>query len=73
MRLVKVIPKSKRSKERVMRHGAEMTVCRELPNKVLLESLNDTWHGEKWKGWFTEEEATVQEIDTCEKVRQVSE
>lgn len=71
--LVKVIPKSKRAKERIKQHGDTMILRQALPGKVQVESLSNTWRGEKWGGWFTDDEATVQEIDTCQKVRQVSE
>lgn len=60
--LVLVCPKSRRAKTRINEHGAIMKLLQVEPDKSLLESLGDSWRGEKWKGWFTDEEAELKPV-----------
>lgn len=49
---------SKRGKERIKEHGDEFVLKQAMPNssskgnEILVESLDNTWRGEKWLGWF---------------------
>lgn len=58
MSKVNIIPISKRAKERVKQHGTIMLLKETRHDRFLVESLDNTWHGQKWMGWFTYEEAT---------------
>jgi hypothetical protein len=59
---VKIVPKSKRAKERIQVHGAVMVLVDDKTTAFLVESEGDTWRGEKWKGWFRyEDEADWEE------------
>lgn len=51
---VKVMPITKRAKDRVNQHGEYMFLCSASARdgKVLLRSERKTWRGEFWKGWF---------------------
>lgn len=49
-------PLTQWARNKIRQHGAEFEVLRELPGKVLVQSLGKTWKGpngmEKWMGWF---------------------
>lgn len=61
---VQIIPRSKRAKDRISAHGKIMEFIRQEPNgRFLVESLGDTWCGEKWSGWFYLEEATFKPLE----------
>lgn len=51
-----LIPTSQRAKNRINEHGPEMLLLKEEDDKFLVQSLEDTFKGEKWMGWFTKEE-----------------
>ncbi len=58
---MKIVPKSKRAKERVRQHGEEMHHIqdgkRDGRSAVLVRSKNKTGAGRQhWYGWFTDEE-----------------
>jgi hypothetical protein len=60
--LVRIIPKSRRAKNRVSEHGEIMEKVREgtpqcLNMKAMLFKANDGW-----EGWFTELEIDIEEI-----------
>jgi hypothetical protein len=60
---VRVIPKSKRAEERVKAHGQVMLLEQIKGDKFLVKSLNKTWRGEEWLGWFdTNTEASFKEV-----------
>lgn len=61
---VKIKPLTKRAKDRVQQHGEIMRFVRRGATGVLVESLNNTWRGEKWLGWFSAEEAQIEEIES---------
>lgn len=58
--LVQLNPISKRAKDRVNQHGkifrlkqkGNAPLLQGNDNSILVESLNDTWRGQKWLGWF---------------------
>ncbi len=58
--MVVITPKCTRAKNRVREHGADMKLVREGSFQgrpaILVESLGNTWRGEKWLGWFTSDE-----------------
>ena len=61
MQTVKIIPTSKRAKDRVKTHGEIMELLGEKPFRgtpaILVRSLEATSFGnERWLGWFTENE-----------------
>lgn len=60
---VKLFPKSKRAKSRVFEHGEIMNLVRQTDTSFLFESLNETCRGEKWLGWFTDNEVDFEEVD----------
>lgn len=43
---------SKRGKERIKSHGDTFILKEQGLECILVESLNLTWRGEKWLGWF---------------------
>lgn len=54
---VKLKPISKRAKDRVNQHGDTFELVKDAPksncgHQILVESLNNTWRGAKWMGWF---------------------
>ena len=64
MKVVTIVPKSKRAKARVKQHGERMLLKRRGvfrgENAMLVESLDGTsFGGHKWHGWFTEKKANV--------------
>jgi hypothetical protein len=61
---VRILPKSKRAKDRVQQHGSVMNFVKTSGDKFLVESLEGTFRkGEKWTGWFDmETEAGYKEI-----------
>lgn len=60
---VRILPKSQRAKNRVHEHGDIMLLKELIPQaKFLVESLEDTWHGSRWSGWFTFKEADYEEV-----------
>jgi len=63
---VKIIPKVQRAKNRVNEHGEVMKLHNESKFQgqpaILVESLGDTWRGEKWKGWFTADEIEFEKL-----------
>ena len=60
LRRVRIIPKSRRAKNRVREHGeeflADLSKCN-YPDSILLLSLGNTWRGEQWLGWLSSQEA----------------
>lgn len=56
--LVTLQPISKRGKDRINQHGDIFELLEKGSNNggqlnhILVESLNKTWCGEKWMGWF---------------------
>jgi hypothetical protein len=54
---------SSRAKNRIREHGSEMRLLEERVDKVLVESLDLTWRGQKWMGWFTKEEVKFHVCD----------
>lgn len=62
-KLVKIIPKSKRAKTRVKEPGPIMRAIKENAHNIMVESLEQTWQGTTWLGWFTKEEAGWEEIE----------
>ena len=59
---IRLKPISKRGKDRINEHGDTFELIKEdvdknkdhdgLPDRILVESLNNTCRGEKWLGWF---------------------
>lgn len=57
--LIKLKGLSRRGKTRISEHGdtfllkekEHFTISR-FPDSILVESLNNTWRGEKWLGWL---------------------
>jgi hypothetical protein len=49
---VRVLAKSQRAKSRIREHGELMWLEQEKDEKFLVRSLNKTWRGEEWLGWF---------------------
>ena len=53
---------SKRGKNRINEHGENFELIKEdidknkdhdgLPDRILVQSLNNTWRGQKWLGWL---------------------
>lgn len=67
MKIVKILPKSQRAKNRVNEHGDQMELIFDRKEAFLVESINYTWRNsndefERWKGWFTKEEAAWENI-----------
>ena len=60
---IEIVPKSKRAKDRIAQHGRIMELREQEEGKFLVESLEATWSGMKWVGWFTEQEATFRKLD----------
>jgi hypothetical protein len=68
MKLVKVIPKSQRAKNRVKEHGETMEILLDNSETFMVRSLEKTWSYPdgskgKWLGNFTKEEATWEEVE----------
>lgn len=69
---IRVIPKSQRAENRINEHGEVMRLLKVAPfhgeEAVLVESLSNTWGGQKskWLGWFTISEADVDDIEMTE-------
>lgn len=61
--LVKIIPLSQRSHNRVNEHGEKMLLIINHPDRFLVESLDKTWGGQKWLGWFDKTEAEFEEAN----------
>ena len=63
---IKIIPKCQRARNRIREHGEIMTLLGEgmfrSQSAILVESLDKTWSGEKWGGWFTSEEVSFEKI-----------
>ena len=61
---MKIIPRSKRAKDRVKQHGEDMELVKHgrfdnLP-AVLVKSQEKTWSGgQHWFGWFTDAEIVI--------------
>lgn len=58
---VKIVPKTKRAKDRVRQHGEEMVLKKRGRFRgkpaILVVSQGKTWSGNQhWQGWFTEDE-----------------
>jgi len=73
MKLVKIIPKSQRAKNRVNEHGAVQEILVDKPNSFMVRSLNQTWKYPdgtmgKWVGTFTNEEASYEEVNDSNDV-----
>jgi len=67
MSKVRILPKTQRAKNRVHEHGEVMILKNTNPNGgSYVESLRNTWQGEKWAGWFKKEEADIIEIEEKE-------
>lgn len=67
MKLVKIMPISKRAKNRVKEHGGIMEILVDKANSFMVRSVNDSWkypNGEtgKWLGTFTKLEAQWEEV-----------
>ena len=69
---VKIIPKSKRAKDRVASHGEIMEFCKESVYRtskgnaaaIYVKSLEKTSFGnEVWRGWFTFDEMDFERIE----------
>lgn len=52
--LIKIIPISKRAKNRAREHGETMAVLAQNTNRILVRSVAKTWNNntEHWLGWF---------------------
>jgi hypothetical protein len=50
--MISIKPISCRAKNRVKEHGSQFRLVSRKDKKILLESLGNTWRGEKWLGWF---------------------
>jgi hypothetical protein len=60
---VEIIPKSKRARETIEHHGKIMNLCDDREDKFLVQSLDETWNGMKWFGWFRNFEASYEKVD----------
>jgi hypothetical protein len=54
---VQLKPISKRAKDRVNQHGDTFTIVEQEDvggsiHAILVQSLDNTWRGGKWLGWF---------------------
>jgi hypothetical protein len=62
--LIKIIPTSKRAKERIRQHGETMELIKEDAFRgepaICVKSLDKTSRGYHWHGWFTNKEATFE-------------
>lgn len=58
---IKVVPTSRRAKNRVNEHGEIMELIEERPDKFLVKSLNKTWNKNTdfWMGWFNRENEAI--------------
>jgi hypothetical protein len=62
--LIQIIPKSIRAKNRTKEHGEVMCLTKETPTHFLVISLDNTWQGVQWMGWFNKEtEATYKKAE----------
>ena len=68
---VRILPKSKRAKNRVHEHGEIMNLMQETTrngsNMILVSSIEKTWSlrvgvKQHWMGWFDNNEATWEHI-----------
>ncbi len=57
--IVTLVPLTKRAKERVEQHGDRMKLVKTMLGNILVESLNPTWRGQNWLGWFSDSEVKV--------------
>ena len=67
MKIVKIIPKSQRAKNRVKEHGSQMEILIDKPQGITVRSLEMTFKHQtgdygKWIGTFTKEEADWEEV-----------
>jgi len=51
---VKILPKSKRASDRITQHGEVMMKEDEKGDMFFVRSLNKTFRGEEWAGWFNQ-------------------
>jgi hypothetical protein len=67
MKLIKIIPKSQRAKNRVREHGVTMELLLDRGDSFIVRSVEDTFKSQdatmsKWIGTFKEEEAAWEEV-----------
>lgn len=61
--LITICPKNSRARNRQKEHGPIFRLIKEDLTHFLVESLNPTWCGVQWTGWFKKEtEATFEEF-----------
>ena len=61
MEKIKIVPTSRRAKDRVRQHGDEMELVKKGKFRgqlaIFVRSLGPTWSGNQhWQGWFTDDE-----------------
>lgn len=61
---VLISPKTKRAKDRCKQHGNIMLFKKEVGGRILVESLDNTWKGERWMGWFSNDEASWERYES---------
>jgi len=61
---VKIIPKSIRARNRMKEHGEEMILVMEHPDAFMVRSIDKTYRGDHWMGWFQKDkEATYERVE----------
>lgn len=68
MKLVKLIPKSNRAKNRIKEHGQTMEILLDKSDSFMVRSVNETWMYQdgtkgRWLGTFGKEEAAYEEVN----------
>lgn len=67
MKTVKIVPKSKRAKDRIREHGPIMELLADKEHMFMVRSLEQSFTYRKdvmgfWLGWFTKEEAGYENV-----------
>ena len=61
--IVRLLPKTKRMKQRVAQHGETFSVLREDGEKTLVKSQEKTaFNGCHWMAWITREDAEIKKL-----------
>ena len=66
MKKVRIVPLTKRMKDRVRQHGDIMHLLVHNGEKSLVESIDKTWSIDglkmEWTAWLTKKDAVIEEI-----------
>ena len=62
--LVELKGLSSRAKNRIREHGSIMKLLETTGTSILVESQNNTWHGEKWMGWFDWNDVSIKYLES---------